>query len=137
MKFVVVPQGFVAQAFSMSSEMLEPLIQSGASGGDYTVDGVLESLNSGLFKLAILTDGESIFIAAVFEMRWHRDGETAFVHLLAGRKNTVSQDTWLMFRSLMEKCGAQRIEMASSGPQARLWRRLGFKPKYQVFEVLL
>lgn len=107
------------------------------SGGDYTPEQAQTLLATGqwLLLVAVADDG-SIQGAATVQLFNRPNDRVAFITSIGGRL-VSNQETFAQLKAALAAQGATCIEGAARESIARLWKRYGFAPKYQIVGVKL
>jgi hypothetical protein len=102
--------------------------------GDWTMDQMKSDIHTGRVELIAVMDGEACVGAVAYVMQNRRNSRCAFVVAIGGRA-LASEDNLSQLSAIFRAEGATEIEGAGRESTIRLWSRLGFEPKYQVFGV--
>ena len=105
----------------------------GFTGGDFSVEDIVKNVNEQRWKALSLKsfNGDKIGII-VYTIK----NMTAFIFATTG-KNITTKQHWDEVRSFLKNKGAIKIEAAMRDSTLRLWKRLGFRKKYNIAEVYL
>jgi hypothetical protein len=103
------------------------------TGGDFTVEDVVENVKRGIWKALRVYDGDVQTGAVIYNVF---PNKMAFIFVIVGKLITT-EDNWKELQTILKEDGAIKIEAAMRDSTLRLWSRIGFTKKYNVAEVYL
>jgi hypothetical protein len=103
------------------------------TGGDFTVEDVVENVKRGIWKALRVYDGDVQTGAVIYNVF---PNKIAFIFVIVGKLITT-EDNWKELQTILKEDGAIKIEAAMRDSTLRLWSRIGFTKKYNVAEVYL
>lgn len=111
------------------------LIESGLAPSEQEVNAsdVLAQLIAGRSVLvAVEDDVGAVVLALVVQLIPFPNYTVAHVLSIGGRRTKDLQEHWGYLKAWMRQQGASKVQGMCQPAQARLWRRFGFTPSYQV-----
>ena len=106
----------------------------GHTGGDYSVEQLVEWVNDGAMKAIYVIDNNGVIVGClVYNIL---PTNKAFIFAAVG-KHITTKDNWRQFIEILRNDGVIGVEAAMRDSVLRLWNRLGFVKKYNIAEVSL
>lgn len=107
------------------------------SHGDYTLEQMQALVAAGQQMLLVAVAEDNALVGAATVQLYNRpSARVAFITAIGGRLIS-NADTFAQLKCVLAAQGATCIEGAAREAIARLWKRYGFVPKYQIVGVTL
>lgn len=113
----------------------EPLIAKGLAvggGGESSAAHILEDITNQRAYLVVGEDASGVVkFASAVQFIHYPNYVVASVYAVGGRGVIDNAQHWSHVKAWMKQLGASKVQGICKPAQARLWKKLGFKPVYQ------